>query len=108
MRLYEYASIIRSKNAGPFCVTIDIFFTGDDDYALARGSRLLTVSGVADAYRIPEESVKGVYWDDRIRGAKVSLVRWSSSSDPFCTDLFGAHLHTPLASSELDCARGSR
>jgi hypothetical protein len=33
--------------------------------------------------------------------AKVSLVRWSSSSDPFCSDLFGAHLHTPLAQAEL-------
>jgi hypothetical protein len=24
-----------------------------------------------------------------------------SSSDPFCSDLFGAHLHTPLAAAEL-------
>ena len=28
-------------------------------------------------------------------------MRWSSSSDPFCSDLFGAHLHTPLAAGEL-------
>ena len=33
--------------------------------------------------------------------ASGSLLRWSSSSDPFCSDLFGAHLHTPLASAEL-------
>ena len=49
----------------------------------------------------PVESVKGVYWDERILGAKVSLTRWSSSADPFCPDLFGAHLHTPLALAEL-------
>ena len=42
-----------------------------------------------------------MWWDDRIQAAKVSLQRWSSSSDPFCTDLFGAHLHTPLAAAEL-------
>ena len=101
MQLSERASIIRSKNAGPFCLTIDVFFADAESYELARGSALLTVTGVARAYGVDEGSVKGVWWDDRIRGAKVSLLRWSSSSDPFCTDLFGAHLHTPLASSEL-------
>ena len=50
---------------------------------------------------MPVDTVKGVYWDERILGAKVSLLRWSSSTDPFCADLFGAHLHTPLASAEL-------
>jgi Domain of unknown function (DUF4387) len=101
MRLHEAASIIRSKNAGPFTLTVDIFFRDADSYALARTSRLLTAHGVAAAYGVPLESVKGVWWDDRVQGAKVSLLRWSSSSDPFCSDLFGAHLHTPLASSEL-------
>lgn len=101
MRLYDAAAIVRSKNAGPFAVTIDLFFPDDDTYAQARGSALLTPAGVARAYGVEEGTVKGVWWDDRIRAAKVSLQRWSSSSDPFCSDLFGAHLHTPLASAEL-------
>jgi hypothetical protein len=101
MRLYDGAAIIRSKNAGPFTVTVDIFFDDRPTYALARASALLTPAGVAAAYGVPVSSVKGVYWDDRILGAKVSLLRWSSSTDPFCADLFGAHLHTPLAGAEL-------
>lgn len=101
MRLYDAAQIIRSKNAGPFVVTIDLFFDDQAHYDAAKGSRLLTPGGVAAAYRVAEDQVKGVYWDDRIRAAKVSVVRWSSSTDPFCTDLFGAHLHTPLAAAEL-------
>jgi hypothetical protein len=101
MRLYDAAEIIRSKNAGPFAVTIDLFFGDEEHYALARGSRLLTPNGVASAYGVAEDQVKGVWWDDRIRAAKVSVVRWSSSTDPYCTDLFGAHLHTPLAAAEL-------
>ena len=101
MRLYEAADVIRSKNAGPFTVTIDLFFPDDERYGAARASTLLTVPGVAAAYAVPADRVKGVWWDDRIRAAKVSLVRWSSSSDPFCSDLFGAHLHTPLAAAEL-------
>ena len=101
MRLYDAAAIVRSKNAGPFAVTIDLFFADDETYRLARSSRLLTPAGVAEAYGVDEATVKGVWWDDRIRAAKVSLLRWSSSSDPFCADLFGAHLHTPLAAAEL-------
>lgn len=102
MRLYDAARIVRSKNAGPFVVTIDLFFDDDENYRVARASTLLTPAGVAAAYGVAESTVKGVWWDDRIQAAKVSLVRWSSSSDPFCSDLFGAHLHTPLADSELD------
>jgi len=101
MRLYDAAAIIRSKNAGPFAVTIDLFFADEDNYRRARSSALLTPAGVAAAYGVDESTVKGVWWDDRIRAAKVSLQRWSSSSDPFCSDLFGAHLHTPLAAAEL-------
>ena len=101
MRLYDAATVIRSKNAGPFAVTVDLFFDDEETFALAKGSRLLTTAGVAAAYGVDESTVKGVWWDDRIHAAKVSLERWSSSSDPFCADLFGAHLHTPLAVREL-------
>jgi hypothetical protein len=62
---------------------------------------LLTIRGVAAGYSVEESHVKGVYWNDDIRAAKVSLMRWSSSSDPFCSNLFGSHLHTPLAVSDL-------
>jgi len=100
MQLYDAATIIRSKNAGPFAVTVDLFFDAET-YPLARSSALLTPAGVAAAYGVTEAQVKGVWWDDRIHAAKVSVVRWSSSTDPFCADLFGAHLHTPLAQAEL-------
>ena len=101
MRLSEVAAVIRSKNAGPFCVTIDLFFDTRKDYDLARASHLRTSAGVAEAYGVAPDKVKGVQWDERVLGAKVSVVRWSSSSDPFCTDYFGAHLHHPLAAGDL-------
>lgn len=101
MRLADAVDIVRSKNAGPFALTVDLFFRDAELYAAARRSTLLTVPGVATAYGVEPGTVIGVWWDDRIRAAKVSLRRWSSSSDPFCTDLFGAHLHGPLADAEL-------
>lgn len=106
MRLYDCADIIRSKNAGPFTLTIDLFFGDPERFELARNSTLLTVAGVAAAYGVPVDRVKGVYWDLRILAAKVSLLRWTTANDPFCSDLFGAHLHTPLALGELTPADG--
>ena len=73
MRLYDAAAIIRSKNAGPFTVTVDLFFGDEPKYAAARSSSLLTAEGVAAAYGVPDDQVKGVWWDDRIQAAKVSL-----------------------------------
>ena len=70
MRLYDAAAIIRSKNAGPFAVTIDLFFPDEDSYRLARSSALLTVAGVAAAYGVDESTVKGVWWDDRDPGGE--------------------------------------
>jgi hypothetical protein len=101
MKLYDAARVIRSKNAGPFGLTIDLFFADEEHFELARRSELLTMTGVARAYGVAADTVQGVYWDERVLGAKVSLLRWSSSTDPFCSDMFGAHLHTPLASAEL-------
>src|ERR1044072_4489066 len=102
MRLSDATDVIRSKNAGPFTVTIDLFFADEQRYAAARASALLTVEGVAAAYAVPVDQVKGVWWEERTRAAQVPLVRGSASTAPFCSDLFGAHLHTPLAQAELE------
>jgi hypothetical protein len=99
--LDDAARVIRSKNAGPFTLTLDIFFSSSDTYELARRSTLMTPEGVAEAYGVPVNTVRGVYWDERVLASKVSLQRWTSSADPFCSDMFGAHLHLPLSRSEL-------
>jgi hypothetical protein len=101
MQLDELAQVIRSKNAGPFTLTLDIFFSSSENFELAKASPLFTTEGVAKAYGIAQTKVKGVYWDARVNAAKVSLVRWSSSADPFCSDMFGAHLHVPFSTSEV-------
>jgi hypothetical protein len=101
MLLDEAARVIRSKNAGPFTLTLDIFFSSEETFRTAQASALMTPEGVAEAYGVPVSTIKGVYWDERVLAAKVSLARWTSSADPFCSDMFGAHLHLPLSQSSL-------
>ena len=101
MRLSDAADVIRSKNAGPFTVTVDLFFGDEPKYAAARSSSLLTVEGVAAAYAVPGRPGQGRLVGRPDPSGQGLALRWSSSSDPFCSDLFGAHLHTPLAQAEL-------
>jgi hypothetical protein len=93
---------------------ISAFFAADPDviaWPYPMYERWQAGSGIVRWDRGPatlltrHRDVKGVWWDERVLGAKVSLLRWSSSSDPFCPDLFGAHLHTPLAQGELSAER---
>ena len=39
MLLNECARVIRSKNAGPFTLTLDIFFSSVETYQLAQAAR---------------------------------------------------------------------
>ena len=84
MLLSEHASIIRSRRRTVLPHHRRLLADAES-YELARSSALLTVPVLPARWRRREQR-QGCGWDDRIRGAKVSLLRWSSSSDPFCTD----------------------
>lgn len=57
MKVKECVSYLRSKNAGPFCMTIDLFFDNREKFSAAVASESLTeetmnkVYGVSDAER---------------------------------------------------------
>jgi len=36
IRLYDLASVLRSKNAGPFELTLDVMFADEQSYALVK------------------------------------------------------------------------
>lgn len=55
-RVRDYVQQVRSKNAGPFWVTIDIFCGTEEAYE--RVSRLLSTAQVVDAMQQPEQIIK--------------------------------------------------
>ena len=55
--LGDLASVIRSKNAGPFEVTLDILFDDPETYRRVKASGVLTVPRVARLFRLPEAKV---------------------------------------------------
>lgn len=89
------ARIVRSKNAGPFTLTLDVLFDSEMDYRRVKESEVITPAVVASRYFVPEEQVRIQHFDTA-RGIKVSLPRLVPSGDPRDTDVYGAQQHAPL------------
>ena len=84
--LSELASIIRSKNAGPYRVTLDILFTDPDLYRRVRDSGSVTKDTVAAAYGIDVAEVASLFNVDMANAIKVTLRRKAQelSARPIC------------------------
>lgn len=100
--LYELAGTIRSKNAGPFTLTIDVVLPDRQTF-----SRVLTCDGmtperIARMYDTGAESIRVIPFE-RILTIKVSMPRpGTSSGAPGDRDVYGSQQHFPLASIEVD------
>lgn len=103
-RLGELASVIRSKNAGPFQVTIDIMFADAADYRRTLQSRAFTAAEIARRYGIGEAEVAVIPFE-RVRAIKITIPRrWGSrgSGSMGDRDVYGAQQHGPLVDLEID------
>ena len=93
--LRDVASFVRSKNAGPFAVTIDIFFAEETVYRAVRWSGLLSESRIADIYGVPQESVR-LFAVDQALAIKISLPRPVAAGDFGDSDVAGGQQFLPL------------
>lgn len=94
-RLTTLAHVIRSKNAGPTQLTIDIFFRDVLAYRMAVASSALSCVRVAALYQLPAEVVKRYELPD-ILAMKFSMPRRICAGDPGDGDVYGAQQHAPL------------
>lgn len=99
--LDDLALVLRSKNAGAFYTTIDVFFSEEEDYHRAAAEGVLTTEKVAAAYNLPESDVLGIYRLEPALGIKVTLRKKLAAHDPANTDVMGAQQHLPLAAIEV-------
>jgi hypothetical protein len=100
MRLGESASLIRSKNAGPFVLTLDIMFSERETYNKVRDSGMLTAEVVATLYGVPLEDVDG-YTCDNALALKFSMPRRLPQGDFGDGDMHGGQQYAPLLDIEV-------
>ncbi|WP_059103053.1 DUF4387 domain-containing protein [Shouchella shacheensis] len=99
MQLGSLARLIRSKNAGPFLLTIDILFEENRHYERVKKSGKLNKSKIALLYQLREEQIQ-IYECDQAKAIKISFPRNVSAGSRFDLDVFGGQQHSPLI--ELD------
>ena len=93
--LTSLADVIRSKNAGPTQLTIDLFFRDAAGFALAAGSASLSCAAVAALYQLPVSQVRR-FDLPAILALKFSMPRQCVAGDPGDGDVYGAQQHAPF------------
>lgn len=95
------ASVIRSKNAGPFELTLDILFKDEKTYFHLKESDFFNRELFAILYGVPLEAVLKVVYFDPALAVKCTMARRTASGTPGDTDVYGAQQHAPLLAIEL-------
>jgi hypothetical protein len=92
--------VIRSKNAGPRKLTLDVMFASDEDYRRVAQSPALTRERIAVLYRVAPETVSIIPYPLG-RAIKITLARAAMAGDPGDKDVYGAQQHAPLLGIEI-------
>ena len=100
MKLRDAAKVLRSKNAGPLTVTLDLMFEDKARYDLAVQSPSLTSGALAKLYNLPAEDVRVIPVPLAL-AIKVVLPRPIVAGTPGDKDVYGAQQHRPLTEIEL-------
>jgi hypothetical protein len=99
--LVDLCEVIRSKNSGPYELTLDMVFRRPADYERAKTSGFFTKKLFARLYSTTPERILAVIFFDPACAVKVTLVRPLVSGDPGETDVYGAQQHAPLLGIEV-------
>lgn len=94
--LSGYADIIRSKNAGPFRITLDILFSDPARYRFVRDSGAVTRETVASAYGVSPEEITSFFQIDMANAIKITLRRPCAQGSFGESDIYGCQQHVPL------------
>lgn len=101
-KLKDAAKIIRSKNSGPFELTLDVIFADDETFEKASRAKIITKEKIAGIYGIDESTVLDIIEYPVARAIKATLIRPLASGALGERDVYGAQQHAPLMEMEVD------
>jgi hypothetical protein len=101
IRLVDIASVIRSKNSGPYELTLDIIFRDRDTYEKVKRAGVIHRGLISQIYGLSEEEVRDIIEFDPAGAIKINLKRPTVSGDVGDTDIYGAQQHAPLLRLEF-------
>jgi Domain of unknown function (DUF4387) len=99
-RLKDVCRYMRSKNAGPFWVTVDLFFDDAGDYARYCNHPAIGREAVAKLYGVEPELVKR-FTVDSLKVVKISYPRQQPQGGTVERDMHGGQQFVRLLDTEL-------
>ena len=102
MKLKDVANVIRSKNAGPFELTLDILLKEQELFEKMQKADIINKQVIARLYRIPEEDVLSIVYFPNALAIKATIVRPLASGAMGERDVYGAQQHAPLVDFTFD------
>ena len=94
--LKDIANVIRSKNAGPFELTLDVMLKDQEMFEAMRAANVINTKLIAKLYQIPEEDVISIVYFPNAKAIKATIVRPLPSGALGERDVYGAQQHVPL------------
>jgi Domain of unknown function (DUF4387) len=98
--LGELAKLIRSKNAGPFVMTIDVMFGDEETYEKVKKSGVLSRKLIAETYKISENQVQ-FFEVDNCYAFKASIPRPFFQGDLMDSDSHAGQQYAPFVDIEV-------
>ena len=101
-KITDLARVIRSKNAGPYELTLDMIFKTGEIYEAIKEKKLINAERIASVYNVEREKIKGIVYFDPAFAVKVTMKRELPSGAFGDNDIYGAQQHAPLLKLEFD------
>ncbi|MDO4564290.1 MAG: DUF4387 domain-containing protein [Clostridia bacterium] len=96
-RLVDLATVVRSKNAGPLWLTLDVMFDGEENFTRAIQSEAITPKSISDLFGVPAEKVSIIPYPI-VNSIKITIPRNPVSGSIGETDVYGCQQYLPLYS----------
>jgi uncharacterized protein DUF4387 len=96
----DLAVLVRSKNAGPFWLTIDVMFDDAANYRRVRDSEAISRAAIARMFRRDMAEIIVVAHDAAL-AIKISFPRPHSSGSKYDSDVYGGQQYAPLLALEI-------
>ena len=94
--LGDLALEVRSKNAGPFWMTLEAFMPNDETYRIA--DALITAELISELYHVPPAALQ-IFRIPDLRVVKVSFPRPVAQGSLHDRDMHAGQHHVPLANT---------
>ena len=95
-KLYDLAKVLRSKNSGPFEITLDIIFSNKDDYERVKNSEIINKKLISELYNVSMDDISVLVNYDQAYAIQITMKRLIDSGTIGDTDVYGAQQHAPL------------